>query len=150
MAAQNAEEKCMPTATKRASNIATALLVSIIVVWIVTFAAVGLGSDGVTGLCLEEGRPEAVSGYTWAKDHANNCSWTLYSGTFPIRNQAADSVYYSHGITPPEKTPMLYDWQIVMILGAAGLTATLGLWRERLRAPSEDGIVMVPVPVDAG
>ena len=52
----------MPTATKRASNIATTLLVSIVVVWVVTFAAVGLGSDGVTGLCLG-GRPELATGY---------------------------------------------------------------------------------------
>lgn len=140
----------MPTATKRASNIATTLLVSIIVVWVVTFAAVGLGSDGVTGLCLGGAGPEPVSGYTWAQDHANNCTWTLYSGTFPIRNEAADSVYYSYGMTPPEKTPMLDDWQIVMILGAVGLTATLGLLRERLRAPTEDAVVMVPISADAG
>jgi len=140
----------MQTGSERASNIATGLLVSIVVVWVVTFAAVGLGSDGVTGLCLEEGRPDAVPGYSWAKDHSNNCSWTLYSGTFPVRNEAADSVYLSHELTPPHSSPMLHDWQIVMILGAAGVTAALGLLRERLRTPAKDTMVMVPVSADAG
>lgn len=140
----------MPTSTQRASNIATVLLVSIVVVWVVTFAAVGLGSDGLTGLCTGGSAPDPVPGYTWAKDHSNNCSWTLYNGTFPIRNEAADSIYHSHGVTPPHTSPMLHDWQIVMILGAIGLTAAMGLWRERLRAPADEAIVMVPVSADAG
>jgi hypothetical protein len=134
---------------QRASNISTALLVTIVVVWAVTFAAIGLSADGVTGLCLEGRSPEPVTGYTWAQDSGNNCAWTMYSGTFPIRNRAADSVYLANGLTPPDTSPMLQSWQIVMILLAAGSTATLGLVRERLRAPSEEGAAMVAVPADA-
>ena len=135
--------------TERASNISTALLVSIVVVWAVTFSVIGLSADGVTGLCLEGRSPEPVTGYTWAQDSGNSCTWTMYSGTFPIRNRATDSVYLANGLTPPETSPMLQSWQIVMILIAAGSTAALGLIRERLRAPAEEGVTMVAVPADA-
>jgi hypothetical protein len=140
----------MPTTGDRASRTRTRLLAGIILVWGITFAAVGLGTDGVTGLCIGGESPDPIPGYTWAQDHTNDCTWTLYRGNLLTRDHAPDSVYLDRGLTPPETSPMLHDWQIVLILIATGTTAALGLWRERLRERGEEAMVMITASADVG
>ncbi len=136
-------------ATARASKTRTALLAAIIAIWGITFAAVGIGSDGVTALCIGGEAPPPVAGYTWAQDHTNDCAWTLYSGSVFLRNEAPDSAYTAQGLTPPERAPILHDWQMIMILIATGVTASLGLWRARLGDREADTVAMVAASADA-
>ncbi len=130
-------------ATAGFARVRSALIGVIFIVWGVTFGAVGLGSDGLTALCTGAQPTEEVAGYTWARDHTNDCAWTLYSGTFPIRNKASDTIYYANNLTPPDTSPMLATWQIVVLLVAIGTTGVLGLVHERLGHRIEDA---VPIP----
>ena len=135
--------------SQRATRIRTALIGVIFIVWGITFGAVGLGSDGLTSLCIGEEPVREVAGYTWARDHTNDCAWTLYSGTFPIRHKAPATVYYANGLNPPDTSPMLETWQIVILLVAIGTTGVLGLWHERIRKPEDEKLPLAAAPVDA-
>lgn len=115
------------------ARVRSALIGVIFIVWGVTFGVVGLGSDGLTAICSGDQPGVDVAGYTWARDHTNDCAWTLYSGTFPVRNKAADAVYYANNLIPPDTAPMLHTWQIVALLIAIATTGVLGLAHERLR-----------------
>ena len=121
----------------------TALIGVIFVVWGLAFGAVGLGSDGLTAICTGAEPATEVAGYTWARDHTNDCAWTLYSGTFPIRNKAPDAVYYANNLMPPDVGPMLATWQIVVLLVAVTATGVLGLVHERLGRRMDEAVVVV-------
>jgi hypothetical protein len=124
------------------ARVRSALIGVIFVVWGVTFGVVGLGSDGLTAICSGEEPTVDVAGYTWARDHTNDCAWTLYSGTFPVRNKAPDSLYYANNLIPPDTAPLLHTWQIVALLIAVGSTGVLGIAHERLKHRHEDAVLV--------
>jgi hypothetical protein len=125
-----------------AARVQSALIGVIFVVWGIAFGIVGLGSDGLTAICSGDEPATDVAGYTWARDHTNECAWTLYSGTFPVRNKAPDSVYYANNLIPPDTAPMLHTWQIVVLLFAVATTGVLGLAHERLKHRLDDTILV--------
>ena len=126
------------------SRTRSVLIGVIFIVWGITFGAVGLGSDGLTAICTGPQPSTEVAGYTWARDHTNDCAWTLYSGTFPIRNKAPDSIYYANNLVPPDVSPMLHTWQIVVLLIAIATTGVLGLIHERLKPPRDEVMPAIP------
>jgi hypothetical protein len=121
-----------------------------VVVWVATFGIVGIGSLEATNVCALDSRADSVDGYHWDRDRYNDCAWTLYSGTYPIRSRASDSAYLESGLVPPPNNPPLDPWQAVMILGAAAITGPLALWRWRLQREPDAAIPLATASADAG
>ncbi len=143
----------MPDATPYPSKTRQALVGTIVAVWFVTFAAVGIGTMEVSEVCVMDDRADTVPGHSWSRDPYNDCEWTLYSGTYPFWRRASAEIYQANGLARPPKPTLVDRWQVGMVLVAASLTAGLSLWLMHLRPEEEKeeqpDVAAVPAHLDA-
>ena len=147
------EYPCMPDAIPYPSKTRQVLIGTIVAVWFVTFAAVGIGTMEVSKVCAMDDRADTVPGHSWSRDPYNDCEWTLYSGTYPFWRRASGEIYQANGVVRPPKPTLVDRWQVGMVLVAASLTAGLSLWLMHLRPEEEEeeqlDVAPVPAHLDA-
>ncbi|GMQ85037.1 MAG: hypothetical protein BMS9Abin07_0602 [Acidimicrobiia bacterium] len=139
----------MTDATPYPSKTRQVLIGTIVAVWFVTFAAVGIGTMEVSKVCGMEDRADSVPGHSWSRDPYNNCEWTLYSGTYPFWRRAPSETYRANGFVPPPKPTLVDRWQMAMVLVAASLTGGLSLWLMHLRPEGNRDVAVAPAHIDA-
>ncbi len=86
-------------------------------------ALFAFSSEPAATACTMDARLDAPDGWTWQRDGANNCEWTLYDDQ---GSEAPDSVYESTGEVPPPPKPADRLWFLSLLIGvtAAGFAVT--------------------------